>query len=57
MVTVYYGNYTDYVRAKKGLPPLAEGEVSKFETSNGLLSTAHLVGVGLANGKQRRGIG
>jgi len=25
---VYYGNYTDYVRAKKGLPPLAEGEVS-----------------------------
>ncbi len=29
VVTVYYGNYTDYVRAKKGLPPLAEGEVSE----------------------------
>ena len=28
VVTVYYGNYTDYIRAKKGLPPLAEGEVS-----------------------------
>jgi ATP-binding cassette subfamily F protein 3 len=28
VVTVYYGNYTDYVRAKKGLPPLGEGEVS-----------------------------
>ena len=28
VVTVYYGNYTDYVRAKKGLPPLADGEVS-----------------------------
>ena len=28
-VTVHYGNYTDYVRAKKGLPPLAEGEVSE----------------------------
>ena len=28
VVTVYYGNYTDYVRAKKGLPPLAEGEIS-----------------------------
>jgi len=27
-VTVYYGNYTDYMRAKKGLPPLAEGEIS-----------------------------
>jgi ATP-binding cassette subfamily F protein 3 len=27
-VTVYYGNYTDYIRAKKGLPPLAEGEIS-----------------------------
>ncbi len=25
-VTVYYGNYTDYVRAKKGLPPLTEEE-------------------------------
>ncbi len=29
VVTVYYGTYTDYVRAKKGLPPLAEGEVSE----------------------------
>ena len=29
VVTVYYGNYTDYVRAKKGLPPLADGEVSE----------------------------
>ena len=28
IVTVYYGNYTDYVRAKKGLPPLGEGEIS-----------------------------
>lgn len=28
IVTVYYGNYTDYVRAKKGLPPLAEDEIS-----------------------------
>jgi len=28
VVTVYYGNYTDYVRAKKGLPPLAEDEIS-----------------------------
>ena len=28
VVTVFYGNYTDYIRAKKGLPPLAEGEVS-----------------------------
>mgnify|MGYP001168898186 FL=1 len=28
VVTVYYGNYTDYIRAKKGLPPLAEGEIS-----------------------------
>ena len=28
VVAVYYGNYTDYVRAKKGLPPLAEGEIS-----------------------------
>ena len=28
VVTVYYGNYTDYIRAKKGLPPLAEVEVS-----------------------------
>jgi ATP-binding cassette subfamily F protein 3 len=27
-VKVYYGNYTDYMRAKKGLPPLAEGEIS-----------------------------
>ena len=27
-ITVYYGNYTDYMRAKKGLPPLAEGEIS-----------------------------
>ena len=30
VVNVYYGNYTDYVRAKKGLPPLAEGEVSEI---------------------------
>ena len=29
VVTVYYGNYTDYVRAKKGLPPLADGEISE----------------------------
>ena len=29
VVTVYYGNYTDYIRAKKGLPPLAEDEVSE----------------------------
>jgi len=28
VVTVYYGNYTDYVRAKKGLPPLGEDEIS-----------------------------
>jgi ATP-binding cassette subfamily F protein 3 len=28
VVTVYYGNYTDYVRAKKGLPPLVEDEIS-----------------------------
>ena len=28
IVTVYYGNYTDYIRAKKGLPPLADDEVS-----------------------------
>ena len=28
-VKVYYGNYTDYVRAKKGLPPLAEDEISE----------------------------
>tara|TARA_B110000444_G_C18848578_1_gene603806 strand:+ start:1116 stop:2792 length:1677 start_codon:yes stop_codon:yes gene_type:complete len=28
VVTVYYGNYTDYIRAKKGLPPLADDEVS-----------------------------
>jgi len=27
---VYYGNYTDYVRAKKGLPPLGEGEISEI---------------------------
>ncbi|MCH1422674.1 MAG: ATP-binding cassette domain-containing protein [Candidatus Poseidoniaceae archaeon] len=30
VVTVYYGNYTSYIRAKKGLPPLAEGEVSQI---------------------------
>ena len=30
VVTVYYGNYNDYIRAKKGLPPLAEGEVSQI---------------------------
>ena len=28
VVTVYYGNYTDYIREKRGLPPLAEGEIS-----------------------------
>ena len=28
IVTVYYGNYTDYVRAKEGLPPLGEDEIS-----------------------------
>ena len=28
VVTVYYGNYTDYIRAKKGLPPLGEDEIS-----------------------------
>ena len=28
VVTVYYGNYTDYVRAKKGLPPLGDDEIS-----------------------------
>ena len=28
VVTVYYGNYTDYIRAKKGTPPLAEDEIS-----------------------------
>ena len=28
VVTVYFGNYTDYIRAKKGLPPLAEDEIS-----------------------------
>ena len=28
VVTVYYGNYTDYIRAKKGLPPLADDEIS-----------------------------
>ncbi|MBT7960400.1 MAG: ABC-F family ATP-binding cassette domain-containing protein [Euryarchaeota archaeon] len=30
VVTVYYGNYTDYIRAKRGLPPLAEGEISSI---------------------------
>ena len=30
IVKVYYGNYTDYLRAKKGLPPLAEGEISEI---------------------------
>ena len=28
IVTKYFGNYTDYIRRKKGLPPLAEGEES-----------------------------
>ena len=28
-IKVYYGNYTDYVRAKLGLPPLADDEVSQ----------------------------
>ena len=27
-IKVYYGNYTDYVRAKLGLPPLADDEIS-----------------------------
>ena len=26
VVTKYFGNYTDYVRKKKGLPPLVDGE-------------------------------
>ena len=26
IVTKYYGNYTDYIRKKKGLPPLVDGE-------------------------------
>ena len=26
VVTKYYGNYTDYIRKKKGLPPLVDGE-------------------------------
>ena len=29
IITTYYGNYTDYVRAKKGLPPLGEDEISE----------------------------
>jgi len=29
VITVYYGNYTDYIRAKKGLPPLGEDEISE----------------------------
>ena len=29
VITTYYGNYTDYVRAKKGLPPLGEDEISE----------------------------
>ena len=33
-VTVYRGNYTDYVRAKKGLPPLAEGELHNPDDEN-----------------------
>ena len=28
VVTVHYGNYTDYIRAKKGLSPLADDEIS-----------------------------
>ena len=28
-IKVYYGNYTDYVRAKQGLPPLADDEISQ----------------------------
>jgi len=28
IIKVYYGNYTDYIRTKKGLPPLAKDEVS-----------------------------
>ena len=28
-IKVYYGNYTDYVRAKLGLPPLADEEISQ----------------------------
>ena len=29
VITTYYGNYTDYIRAKKGLPPLGEDEISE----------------------------
>ena len=29
IITTYYGNYTDYIRAKKGLPPLGEDEISE----------------------------
>ena len=28
-IKVYYGNYTDYIRAKQGLPPLADDEISQ----------------------------
>ena len=41
VVTVYYGNYTDYVRAKKGLPPLAD--MAKFQKSEFSLARVELM--------------
>ena len=34
-VKVYYGNYTDYVRAKKGLPPLTDEEREELAKADG----------------------
>ena len=34
-VKVYYGNYTDYVRAKKGLPPLTDEEREELSKGDG----------------------
>jgi len=34
-VKVYYGNYTDYVRAKKGLPPLTDEEREELAKGSG----------------------
>jgi ATP-binding cassette subfamily F protein 3 len=34
-VKVYYGNYTDYVRAKKGLPPLTDEEREELANGDG----------------------
>ena len=34
-VKVYYGNYTDYVRAKKGLPPLTDEEREELAKGDG----------------------